>query len=396
MSRAVATPVFDPAGLNSTKTVNQVKIIQSENMHDTAIITMRGESTSAPELQPGVPMLMQYGWATIDVNWFYGYVDHVEKHYDRTVPDPSSLEDVVCLGASYALKQPFTGSWSSVQASALVQHIAQRYLLASLIEVDDYVWSQLSNPGSSAWTFLVQLANKLGYTFCCNKTLIRFTSIDSAMRQNWMGMPVFQSRNSAQSFALQTITDFQAITGETLSAGGTKAIRNISGLDLTSGQIVSATNNGALGKTILGAQQIHPFFTQQISDTVVSSQGSAQATLAGVTQANRFNYQATATLSGMTCVCQGMPIVLLGIDSNNDGMWWVQEVTHKFSSPGYSMDVSLGRDSKGNSGLLPIQGTSIAYSPTNPYAYAVVNAPPSRLVSQRWRAANQFNVSVSN
>jgi phage protein D len=393
--RAIATPVFDPAGAAAKKTINSVKIMQSEGMHDTAIITMRAVETDAPELQPGTPVQMQYGWANVDTEYFYGYVDHVETHYDRAVTDPSTFEDVVCLGASYTLKDPFVGAWSNVQASSLVEQIANKYLLSTAVEDDDTIWPQMVSTGDSAWLFLTQLAQKTGYSLACNKTMIRFVSIDLAMRGYWQTMPVFRTRNTAQSFFQQTVSRFKTLTGEALDLPGhVKSIRSITGMDLRTGQIVGAVNDGS---TIvpLGQNQVPPFFRDQISDTVVSNQSHANAVLAGMAQNNRFAYQASATLSGLTAVKQGVPVLLSGIDSNNDGIWWVQEVTHKIRSQGYSMDVSLGRDAKGDNGVRPTQGSSVAFTPQNPFAYIVANAPPTILVRQRWRAGYQSNVDIS-
>jgi hypothetical protein len=97
----------------------------------------------------------------------------------------------------------------------------------------------------------------------------------------------------------------------------------------------------------------------------------------------------------MTVVKQGMPIILNGIDSNNDGIWWVHEVTHKISTVGYSMDVVLGRDSKGDNGMRPVQTPGVAFSPRNPLSYAVGNPPPTKLVNNRWRAAFSSNVNIT-
>jgi phage protein D len=392
--QAVAYPTFDPGGIAAKKTVSTVKVMMTEGMHDTAIITLRSEVTDAPELQPGTPVQVQYGWNPLDMDWFYGYVDHVEAHYDKSLPDQSTFEDVVCLGASYCLKDPFSGAWTHVQASSLVTQIASQYFLASLIENDDYIWPQLSNPGSSAWSFLVQLANKNGYSLAVNQTLLRFLSIDVGVRCYGPAMPVFKTRKTAASVVQQGISNFQAITGETFTTpGGNKAIRTIAGLDLTTGTVVGAVNTGT--ESILGQDAVYPFFTQQVSDTVVNSQGSAQNTLIGMAEYNRLSYRATASLTGLTTVKQGTPIVLNGIDANNDGVWWVMEVTHRISSVGYSMDVCLGRDSKGDNGMRPVQSAAAAYTPQNPMSYAVKNAPPTRLVNNRWRAGNQFNVNIS-
>lgn len=389
-----AYPIFDPAGIKAQKTVNQVKVMMGEGMHDTAVITLRSESLARPELQPGTPMQMHYGWASLDMDWFYGYVDHTETHYDRAYPEGSTYEDVVCLGVSYALKDPIVGSWTNVPTSSLVQQVAQQYFLATVIETENYLWPQMASPGMSAWVWLKQLASKTGYSLACNKSLLRYVSIDTAMKQYGAGMPMFKSRNIAPNYFDQSISRFQVVQGEALPlAGHTKAVRRISGINLRTGATINATADTSNLNT-LGSNSVYPFFGQQISDVVVSDQGHAQAVLSGMTQCNRFAYQATATLSGLTSVKQGMPIIISGIDVNQDGVWWVQEVTHKFKSEGYSMDVCLGRDSLGDSGVRPVQTTAMAYTPGNPFTYAATNNPPTVLINNHWRAANQFNVSI--
>lgn len=391
---AAAYPVFDPGGINAQKTVNKVKVMMTEGMHDTAIITLRDEHLDVAELQPGTPVRMQYGWHPMDVDTFYGYIDHLENHYDRALPHGVTYEDVVCLGVSYALKDPFIGSWSQVQCSSLVKLVAQQHLLSTVVQDNDAYWPSISSTGESAWAFLTELAAKVGYSLAVNKSQLRFTSADLGMKRYWSSMPVFRSRNVTESFSDQSISRFQVIQGEALPLDGhVKAARSITGLN-NQGQVVGAFDDGSSLPSQLGISSVYPFFGQQVSDQVVTSQAHAQAILAGMTQRNRFHYQATATLAGLTSVRQGMPIVLEGIDTNQDGVWWVQEVVHKISTDGYSMDVCLGRDSLGDTGHRPIQGTAVAYTPQNPYAYTIANAPATRLINRRWRAATQSNVDV--
>lgn len=395
-ARPIANPIFDPAGSKVLKTVSVAKVIQTEGMHDTAIITLRGENVDRPELQPGTPVQMPYGWSPVNMDTFYGYVDHVQSSYERLIPDGSLYQDVVCMGVSYSLKDPFTGSWSNAKASGVVQLIAQQYMLSLLVDVADYSWPQLGSPGLSAWSFICQLAQKIGYSFSCNKSLLRFVSIETAMRQHWFNMPVFRSRNTAPDPSQQSIVRFNAMQSETLPvAGSTKAVRQINGIDLQTGKIIGATNDASGVTTKLGSTSTYPFFAKQISDTVVSSQGNAQATLAGMTEANRWAYRASATLSGLVTVVQGMPIVLTGIDSTNDGVWWCQEVCHKIASQGYSMDVILGRDSSGDSGMRPIHPTGTVYVQNNPFPYSATTVPKTILVKNRWRAATSYRLNVS-
>lgn len=389
---AFARPIFDPAGRATLKTTNNVQVLQSQGMHDTAIITLRGENMTAPELLPGTPVQMLYGNNPTDIDTFYGYIDHINTHYDYRVQDTATMQDVVCLGVSYALKDSFVGTWSQTRASSLVQSVIMQYQLAGLIQNDDFVWPQLASTGDSAWSYLNQLADKVGYVLACNKGLLRFTSVDVALRQNRAGMPVFETRNAATR---PTITRFQTIQGEAMGQEGhDRATRTVTGINPDTGDLVGAVNTGSTGLT-LSRGSPDPFFIQQVSDQVVTTSSTAQALLTGIADENRFQYQATATLSGLTSVTQGTPIVLSGIDNNSDGVWWVEEVVHKIRVPGYTMDVLMGRDGIGDTGMRPVQQNGVAYSAANPFAYALSHLPPTILVNQRWRSASQFNVYIT-
>ena len=151
-----AYPIFDPGGISAQKIVNRAKVIMTESMHDTAILTLRNEPLDVPELQPGTPVTMQYGYFPLDVDTFYGYIDHVENHYERHISTGVTYEDVVCMGVSYSMKDPLERSWSNVQASTLVQKVAQQYFLSSVVEDDDAYWPpswrRVSRPGPSSFS----------------------------------------------------------------------------------------------------------------------------------------------------------------------------------------------------------------------------------------------------
>jgi phage protein D len=381
-----AVPVFDVGGARSVKTTNRLEIIQTVGMHDTAVVTLRGEDMSAPNLVPGTTVMITYGWKPLQLDVFYGYIDHIGSSYEKGTPTVTTYNDVVCLGASYAMKDPVVGAWSNTQASSLVASAAATYGLSSLVQNDDYTWPQLSAPGCSAWEFLVSLANKLGYVLACNKTQVRFVSVDETLNQYLPTMPTFMTRASAPNVAMQSINNFQATTGESFPMPGRAKARVIAGgIDQRTGQVVNVSNSNSITST-LGARRTMPFFNQVQSDLVVRDQEEAQAALSGLVQHNRFNNFATASLAGDASVAQGMPIYLTGINPLDNGVWWVEEAVHRFTYTTYSTDVSLGRDSTKDRGLRPI---------STPYARRSFTAPPTVLIKNRWRAAHQSAIATT-
>jgi hypothetical protein len=391
---AYADPLFDPGGAKMREVVTTVTVRQAEFMHDAAIITLRGSDMSSPTLQPGTPVMMNYGWYNTRIDTFYGYIDHIESSFERNTPEAAHYHDVVCLGASYIMKDAFLGAWSSIKASDLVQQMALRYMFATLVEVDDVIWPQLSSPGQSAWSFLVSMAQKLGYSMSCNKTLLRFTSVDQALKQNWATMPIFQNqRSNLNTHAYESLVSFQALQGEATGLNGNRSLRLAGGIDPRNGQVIKVSNDPSTMST-MAASVPPPFFSTVSPDVVINEQGQGNASLAGLAQQNRFHYQACAGLTGDPSIVQGMPIVLTGLGRKDDGAWWVQEVVHKFRVSAYTMDVLLGRDSSGDNNARPNASYQTVYSPTNPLTLALAASPPTILVGNRWRSQSQAVTQV--
>jgi phage protein D len=376
---------IDPLGLNVSPIVNSVTLHQCDYNHDIAEVTVRNVDTSAPYLITGTPVIIKYGWLGA-FDFFYGYIAHVGSKYRHALPQQSTFTDIVCIGASYSLKEGVANTWTNSQASTIVAQYANSAMFSGFIENDDPTWPSLSATNTSIWSFLVALAKKNGYTFSVNKTNFKYLSTDTALSQSVPSMPTFYG--AATAGTAENITSFTAYQGETLGLDGhTKANRTTADINMATGTTF-VTSQTAYGGG-LGSNNPAPIFNQYPTNINGPDQVTTATALAGVTVANRFSLQSQAKVSGNVQVIQGTAAYFSGIGSTNSGAWYVQEAHHKITNSNYTMDLVLGRDAIGNNGLTPTQNANIVSALGSSFSQELNNIPQSVLVSGVWRAANQ-------
>lgn len=377
--------IIDPAGAALSPPVGKVTVIQKDYNHDIAIVHARNILSSNPALVTGTPVILNYGWLRAN-EFFYGYISHVNAGYQHGVATGVQYIDIVCIGASYSLKQGLGATYTNTQASAVVEQLASQSYLSGFIENDDPLWPSLSASNMSIWSFMVCLAQKLGWTFSVNKTNLKFLSTDAALNVSIPTMPTFFTAATAGS--AETITNFTAYQGETPQiAGHTKANRVTSDINMSTGDIYTLTQpayGGALGTTNAPAT-----LTQYPTNQSAPDQNTATNLLQGTAIQNRFYIQATATLAGNTDVIQGTAINLTGLGTTNSGAWYVQEAVHTVTNTNYVINVTLGRDAINDNGLVPTQNSSVYINLANRYSLELSQIPKTILVQGVWRAASK-------
>jgi hypothetical protein len=388
-TRAYGTMVMDPAGANLQKTVRWVSIHQAEKMHDLAVVTVRGEDSSQPEYTTGTPVHIQYGWLGVQVEDFYGYVNHCRPRRSKDSRNEGIvLMDVVCVAASYVFKSEFSQVFQNTQASTVISAIAQAQMFSCTASTGDPTWPTLSCVGQSGWEFMVYMADKNGWTVWANKTNINFTTAELALESTASQTPVFFTNTASQRAGQESITFFQSLQGDTVDlAGHTKANRTLSGLNLATGQQYQVSNADVLPYATLGATNNAPFFARQETDIVSSDQALATQQLFALTQRNRFFVQAVARVSGDIQVTQASTIVLEGLNKASAGVWYVEEVVHNIRYGLYTMDLVLGRDAIGDNGVRPTYPSFTAWDIADLNSLLAQNVPPTVLVANRWRAS---------
>ena len=393
LTTAYASIILDPAGTKMSPIVLSADIHQEDNAHDIAVLKLRGVDPTTPVFQTGTPVQITYGWNPNSTQNFYGYVNHVEpEHHHKTIPSLATLQcTLVCVGASYGMRNGSTRAWTNAQASSIVQDLIKSFFLSGVVEVGDPVWPQISNPGISTWQFLMSLADRLGRSLAVNQTSLRFMSLEKIMQQSTATIPTFWTRVAAPDASYATLSSFRALQGETAQVGeNSKAIRIVSNVDRLLGKFTVSVDPF---DPLLGASSPAPAFRTYETGVPSGNAGIARESLVGKQRDNRFYIQAEAVVAGNVKVTQGMPVLLLGLGSMHEGLWYVQSVVHRIHSSNYISELSLGRDAVNDTGQRPVRPPDQKVGITDQNAFSA-SPPQTVLVNGGWRAAFNSVVTV--
>lgn len=361
-----------------------MRVLQREYSHDLVVFTLGNDTGDAGMYKTGTPVLISWGWAPSDIGTFYGYVHHTVPAF--SVSDegtPQQFLRVVCLGASMIFKEPKHFVYSSRTIPSIIREIVDGAKFSADIQDDDTVWDGVVWDGVPAWSFMVGLAKRIGWSFYSMGTEIQFHDRGRELLKGKDNAPVFTHS--------QNLFLFSTKRGDETPTDAVRANRKVYGLDPRTLQVVSATNAAEISvREQLGFTSVDPVFTAYETDQVVSSVGQASKVLDGLTYANRWHIQAQAKVAGMGRFRQDRMVLLLGLGQQDNGYWYTMGVDHIYDSgeQSYTMEIQLGRDSAGDTGESPSNpGQRIVKQRLDPFGEPVAAPPPTLLVNGNWRSA---------
>lgn len=319
----------------------EVWIHQREYFHDVAVITLHNEASNRAKYKAGMPVQVRYGWLPHEIEYFHGYVHHTE--HTEHVGTASRDLVVYAIGASFPCKQTSTKIWKKATKRHIVATIAKKYRLSSVIEDDKLVMPTIAQHGQSDWDFLVHLAQRAGYTFFVNKTDLHFRKREADL--NPAHAPAFLKHKRAHHYHRSSVYHFVHEVGETLP-GTHRKVRKVQGVTDSGKHVTYLVNPDNCD--VLGTVAPPVLFGEHLDARPVHSTKEASNYLADLNARFRFHYKAKAELSGDVRVRQSSTIRLHGIDRNNDGYWYVTQVSHHITKSDYRIEVELGRDAMGN------------------------------------------------
>jgi hypothetical protein len=272
------------------------------------------------------------------------------------------------------LRNGFTGSFTNQTGAAIATSVANQYRYSIDAPMTGFVWPSKNAAGTSAWSFLCDLAKQDGRICAMNGTQLRFYAPLTLLNRTTTQIPVFYDIDSGLG---KTILEMRTDDTEMSAMPGQRKLsRQLAGLDGTTGAALAATSTGPAN--ILAARSIAPILTELPADIVTRSQATAEARLAGLVEENRFHMRAKASLAGDVRVVQESPVVLEGLGARDSGLWQVVKVTHRMRWQYYALDCELGRDSDYDPGVRPLAA---------PVTMPTVTPPASVLINGLWQAA---------
>lgn len=366
-------------------------VSQREFHHDLVVSHIPIEQAGSRRYETGTPVDIR--WGTSDpsqVNRFYGYVHHTEPVYTRGGDQGRTQTlKLVCIGASYLMKQPRQRVWKGRNISSVVREITNEAKFSGDVQPHNVVWESLTNPGVSDWAFLVQQAHRAGYTFFTANTDVQFYDRMSRFRRLQRSAPIFTAIQPDGPPG-DNVYSFHVVVGETTPDGGNQSIRSVQGVNPRFAEIVRSVDRyGTPVQEQLAQTSFAPQFLKFETDQVVQSLATADAVLQGLSRKNRWHYVAKAEVVGVPSIRQGSPVFFEGLGPRDSGYWYVEGVEHVVRPNDYRMYLDLGRDSSFVTKMRPEEGEGrrVVRQRLDPFGTKKAALPPTTLVGGIWRSA---------
>jgi len=352
-----------------------VLVKQADTAHELATIVADVRYLPYNGREEGLPVRLRWGHFPGNTRTYYGYVHHTEPYYDKLTNNTVKL---VCLGASSTLSAPLQQSWANQTADAVVRDIVESAYLSVDVEPDSQVWPVLTATNITAWAFLKNLADKIGYRLCPLGTEVRFWSLTKLFTMAYPTAPTLNMGGELTRFRLQNDDE----------DSGLSAQRTVYGLDQRGGRLFAVQDDGPTVFARLGSE-IPATTTVPPAPVVADTPGTAAAKLAGTASSERFTYAARGEALGDTILAPGTLAYLAGLENTQNGHWYIQGAEHDVNlrTGDYITYLDLRRDALGALAAAPQPGIITPRLRQTPAGDVVGATPPAVLVNGQWRSS---------
>jgi phage protein D len=339
-----------------------IHVHMAEASHDVAVMFYRGENVKyGPALKTGSPV--QITWTAPKASGeFIGYVSSITP---ASVTGFNNPLKIVCIGASFPLKNKVTTIYVDKSATDVVKEIGAKHNLRVVTTDHPLKFPQLSQSGISDWEFLCELAERIGYGLRVDGTTIVFKPRSELFENNLTAAPVFSMEQPvAQDLIFsRTLISFEPLIAEYLDTSqlfGTNqtgvnhawATKSVQGVSPTTALIIK---NKADELDVPLDERVRTTVTKTLFDDastnhVVHTDEEARTAVKSHIEKSRFFLPARAVCEGDPRAKPYMPVYVVGTSQDTDGYWVIKEATH-ILEPGakYTMELILHTDGVGES-----------------------------------------------
>ena len=300
-------------------------------------------------LKTGVPVKFAWKQGKRKMEWL-GYVSSVSRKRGTEKNKPMK---VLCVGASYPLKQRKTKTYKNKTVPEVAALIAKQNKLRFVGKNHARRFPQLAISGQSQWQWLHEHANKIGYAMYVQGTDLVFKPMDSLIKQFKKNSPRFEFWQDyiPKSAVIpdRTLDYVSILTGDNIEDDGpSRANKKSGGVNPITGKRFSASKSPNKTGKKLRKNVSQPLFDEFQSDQVAHDKPGAKEVAKAAAELARFNVNAMAGGTGDPRVHPYRVISVAGTGEDTDGYWLVRKVIHKISYSGfYDMELWVAIDGTG-------------------------------------------------
>ena len=211
--------------------------------HQMLTLTFAGKiNNDTTVISSGDPVQFVWGMGETEQT-FVGYVNHIEP---TTIVDNETK--IVCISASYLLKNAYQTIYKNVTADEVIKRIAAKHGLKAVTQRHPRLYKSLVQAGQSDWQMCRRLAKQCGYALKIEETTLYFTSKSKLSLDSKSSSQTFYFESAAPSSrgisSLGTIYTFKpVISDESPDFVGTNVDRVVTGIHGVTNKLMTTVHN---------------------------------------------------------------------------------------------------------------------------------------------------------
>ena len=221
------------------------ELYQDIEQHDRLVLHFKGKPfVKGTEIKAGDPVSFTFQSEKVKSTW-KGYVySPVSKNTLR-----ANNTDVICVGASYLLKNPDQKIYTNVTADQVLSKVAKKHGMKAVTQRHPRKFSSLTQAGVSDWQFCRRLAAQTGFALRADNTSLVFMSKDKLYNDHKKNAPYFYYVDNTQGGVvnkadrnLGTIINFTAYPSDEAPEMGVNVNRVTTGTNTATGKLIKVTH----------------------------------------------------------------------------------------------------------------------------------------------------------
>jgi hypothetical protein len=211
--------------------------------HDILVLHFKGHPILKQEaLVSGDPVKFSFRSQKLKSTW-YGYI------YKVTQPNTyqGGNTDIICIGASYLLKETDQKVYTNVTADQVVNKLAAKHSMTAVTQRHPRQRDSIVQAGQSDWQLAKRLARQTGFVLRCENTTIFFVSKDKIYSSKKMTSPYFfYVTNETDGIVPRearvngTILSFTPHISDSTPEAGVRVDRVVTGVNANKGTVIKA------------------------------------------------------------------------------------------------------------------------------------------------------------
>ena len=221
------------------------ELYQGMEEHDRLVLHFKGHPLLKKQaLVSGDPVVFVFRSGKTTSTW-NGYIHHVKQ--DNT--HQSGNTDIVCVGASWVLKDTDQQVYTNCTADQAIMKIAAKHGMSAITQRHPRVRDSIVQAGQSDWQMCRRIANQTGFALRTENTTIFFISKEKIFQNKKITAPYFKYVDDQNGGVVTrelrmtgTILEFKPIISDQAPEFGIRVDRVVSGVDKKTGAVIKTVH----------------------------------------------------------------------------------------------------------------------------------------------------------